>query len=178
MKFNRTTAAMVVLAVTGAWAQSAPNAFGPARSAPTSHMSSPAGSAAKRMPAALTPTTPRQRVEDMEVTLDKMRVLLQKMQPKSASNSRDPIAKANLEMWELMVDHVDSELKELRTAMLIREDLDKRRDAMYRQVDLKAQAEARAAQKESPAAVTPTVGQSSAGSGSPVVAPGASPSRR
>lgn len=178
MKFNRTTAALVVLSVTGAWAQSAPNGLGPARRAPVSHMSSHAGQAGRNVPAALTPATPRQRVEEMEVTLDKMRALLQKMQAKSASNSRDPIARANLEMWGLMVDHVDSELKELRIAMLIREDLDKRRDAMYKQADLKAQSEARAAKMENAPAAPLSAGQSQPGPDSLHTAPGASPSHR
>jgi hypothetical protein len=89
----------------------------------------------------------RERVEDMENTLSRMRVVLRQMQAKAAkSNAPDSLSKANLDMWGLMVGHLDKELQQMRVTLAAREDLETRRAALYRQADAKAQAEAQAAQ--------------------------------
>ena len=69
--------------------------------------------------------------------------MLTQMQAKNASSkSRDPIAKANLEMWGLLLAHLDKEFRQLQVATAAREDLEARRAALYRQADIKAPKEA------------------------------------
>jgi hypothetical protein len=88
----------------------------------------------------------RERVQDMGTTLSQMRVVLKQMQAKAPkSKSTDPVTKANLDMWELMVGHLDKELEQLRVTLAAREDLEARRAALYRQADAKAEAAAQAA---------------------------------
>jgi hypothetical protein len=108
----------------------------------------------------------RERVQDMETTLSQMRVVLKQMHAKSAnSKSTDPVTKANLDMWKLMVGHLDKELEQLRVTLAAREDLEARRAALYKQADAKAEAAAQAgraaqsarfAQTEKNATGTPT----------------------
>lgn len=87
-----------------------------------------------------------QQVEDMEGVLPQMHVTLKQMQAKSAkSKTTDPLTKANLDMWELMVGHLDQELEQMRGELAQREDMEVRRAALYKQADAKAEAEARAA---------------------------------
>ena len=43
-----------------------------------------------------------------------MHAVLKQMGAKNTPNAKDLLAKANLEMWELMVDHLDKQLQELR----------------------------------------------------------------
>jgi hypothetical protein len=88
----------------------------------------------------------RERVEDMGSTLSQMRVVLKQMQAKAAkSNATDSLTKANLDMWELMVGHLDKELQQMRVTLAGRQDLEARRAALYRQADAKAEAAAQAA---------------------------------
>jgi hypothetical protein len=105
----------------------------------------------------------REQVQDMETTLSQMRVVLKQMHAKSKST--DPVTKANLDMWELMVGHLDKELEQLRVTLAAREDLEVRRAALYKQADAKAEAAAQAgraaqsarfAQTEKNATGTPT----------------------
>jgi hypothetical protein len=81
---------------------------------------------------------PRQRLQDMGTTLKSMHSLL----TNASSKSRDPIAKANLEMWGLLLAHLDKEFRQLQVATAAREDLEARRAALYRQADIKAAKEA------------------------------------
>jgi peptidoglycan hydrolase CwlO-like protein len=74
-----------------------------------------------------------------------MHAVLKQMRSKAAS--KDPLAKANLDMWELLVGHLDKQLQELRIAMVTREDMEARRAAMYKQAEAKADAAAQAARK-------------------------------
>ena len=93
-----------------------------------------------------TPTALRQRVQDMESTLAQMHLVLKQMQDKVArSKTKDSLAKANLDMWGLMVGHLEKDLQELKIAMAAREDMEARRAALYKQADAKADAEAQAA---------------------------------
>ena len=88
----------------------------------------------------------RERVQDMESTLSQMRVVLKQMRAKAAKTKpTDPVIKANLDMWELMVGHLDKELEQLRMTLAAREDLEARRAALYRQADANAEAAAQAA---------------------------------
>ena len=111
------------------------------------------------------------RVEDMATTLSQMRVVLGQMRAKAAnSKATDSLSKANLNMWELMVGHLDKELQQMRLTLAAREDLEARRAALYKQADAKAEAEAQAARASQAAqaeknatgtaATGPTTGQS------------------
>jgi hypothetical protein len=131
-----------------------------------------------------------ERVQDMESTLSQMRVVLKQMHAKAAkSKSTDPVTKANLDMWELMVGHLDKELEQLRVTLAARDDLEARRAALYKQADANAEAAAqtaraaqaaRFAQTEKNATGTPTptpvptgqaTGQSAESSRAPQTAP-------
>jgi hypothetical protein len=82
----------------------------------------------------------------MESTLAQMHLVLKQMQDKVAkSKTKDSLAKANLDMWGLMVGHLEKDLQELKIAMAAREDMEARRAALYKQADVKAEAEAQAA---------------------------------
>jgi peptidoglycan hydrolase CwlO-like protein len=112
----------------------------------------------------------------MESTLTQMRLVLKKMDDKAAkSKTQDSLAKANLDMWELMVSHLDKELRELKIAMAAREDMEARRAALYKQADAKVEAEAQAARAAeaakfaagAPAPAGQGAGQSPAGQTAP-----------
>jgi hypothetical protein len=141
VKLNLTVVTLLAITTAGAGAQRAPKPFNAVNTA--------AAISARGTGAEATPLTMRERVQDMQGTLAKMHAVLDQMKAKAALNSRDPLAKANLDMWELMVGHLDSELKDLRVAMAEREQWEARRASLYKQADVKAQAEAQAAQKQS-----------------------------
>ena len=87
----------------------------------------------------------RERMREMETTLDGMHALLKEMQASNASHrSKDPVAKANLEMWELLLGHLDQQLHELQLAAA-RDGIEARRAALYNQAMQKGAAEAAAA---------------------------------
>jgi hypothetical protein len=90
-----------------------------------------------------------QRVQEMETTLTKMHLLLKQMQASPAvKNSKDPMTKANLEMWGLMLQQLDKQFDQVKMAAREREDLEARRSAMYRQAQEKAAQSARNAQAQ------------------------------
>ena len=109
------------LAASSAWAQSPAPAPTPAATGPiiapdadtTARVTSRfAQNRAARVAEAQ--AAPRERVQEMESTLNGMHALLKEMQAsKASSRSKDPVAKANLQMWELLVDHLDKELHQL-----------------------------------------------------------------
>ena len=137
MMFRSTAAAIVVLAASTAWGQSA----APASNALSSHprrvvAESNAVGVAEN---ARTQSTMRQRVDEMGNTLTRMHAVLKQMQAKtSTGSSADPLAKANLEMWGLMLADLDKQYAQLRLASHAREDLESRRAAMYKQAESKA----------------------------------------
>jgi hypothetical protein len=153
--FQNATRVIMALAVTTALAQGTPpaTAGSPQAAVPGGNdVMQRQGYAARRAPSAKQPrgapvqTSLRERVQDMESTLTKMHLVLTQMQDKAAkSKTQDALAKANLDMWKLMVDHLDKELQELNMAAAAREDLEARRAALYKQADAKADAEAQAA---------------------------------
>jgi hypothetical protein len=88
----------------------------------------------------------QQRLQEMESTVSRMRVLLKQMHARAdKSKTTDALTKANLDMWELMVGQLDKEFEQLRQTMVAREDLEARRASLYRQADAKAAAAAQAA---------------------------------
>ena len=105
MLFRTMAAALVVLAAIAVWGQSASpsTATRPGTVIATSNAESNA--AAVRAQAAM-----HKRVQDMGSTLTKMHALLKQMRTKTAaSGSKDAMAKANLDMWELMVGQLDKQ---------------------------------------------------------------------
>jgi len=141
MRLRNTAVAIVVFAVTSALAQSTPPVAAPLTSQGHAKvgrmgMYSAGGS---RATAAQAPAMLHQRMEEMQNTLAKMHTVLKQMRAKAAKGgAKDPLAAANLDMWELMLSHLDKQLEELRATTLAREDLEARRAALYRQADTKA----------------------------------------
>jgi hypothetical protein len=154
MMFQNATRVIMALAVTTALAQGTPpaTAGSPQAAVPGGNdVMQRQGYAGRRAPSAKQPhgapvqTSLRERVQDTESTLSKMHLVLTQMQDKAAkSKAQDSLAKANLDMWELMVSHLDKELRELKIAMAAREDMEARRAALYKQADAKTEAEAQA----------------------------------
>jgi hypothetical protein len=106
-----------------------------------------------------------QRMEEMGATLTKMHALLKQMEAKNlASVTKDPSAKANLEMWVLMLGDLDKQYEQLRVATQAREGMEARRAAMYKQAEERAAVAAKnAKQNAAPAHDVPGVaGQSGA----------------
>lgn len=187
--------AVVLLAVTTVLAQGTPPVPAPAGTPLTSQRHALAGrrgmSSAPGNQAASTETLAelRQRMEDMQGTLVKMHTVLKQMRAKAVKGggTKDPLVKANLDMWELMLGHLDKQFEELKAATLSRADLEARRAALYKQADEKAAAEARAAQSsfagQAPAPIAAgqsagqgTAGQTPASQTSPTPPASASPS--
>ena len=155
MTFRSAVRVIVVLAATAAVAQSAQPGTTP--SAPILNQSAPIPNrqslAGRKGPVGNRTADPqglaamRERVQDMESTVSRMRVVLTQMQAKAArSKTTDALTKANLDMWELMVGQLDKEFQQLRQSLAAREDLEARRAALYQQADGKAAEAARAAQ--------------------------------
>ena len=162
----RSTTAAVLFLTASTWAQSV---------SPAAPAASPVATNSRKVVATTNATgvaanvraqnSGRQRMEEMGNTLSKMHALLKQMQAKnSAGATKDPVAKANLEMWGLMLADLDKQYEQLRTATLAKEDMESRRAAMYKQAEEKAAAAARNAQQNLfPAKGGPAVaGQSSA----------------
>ncbi len=90
-----------------------------------------------------------QRVQEMQTTLSRMHALLKQMQASPAvKNSKDPMTKANLEMWGLMIQQLDKQFDQLKVATREREDMDVRRSALYKQAQERAAQAARNAQSQ------------------------------
>lgn len=147
MMLRSVITASMVLAATAALAQStAPAPVAPPFVNQRHALAGRRGLAGNKTAGVQTPATLSQRVQDMESTLAQMHAVLKQMQTKAAkSSAKDSLAKANLEMWELLVRHLDKQLQELKLAAAAREDMEARRAALYKQADAKAEAEARAA---------------------------------
>jgi hypothetical protein len=173
MTFRNVTRVIVVLAATAALAQSTPPGTLPGGGPIASQrrgLPGAGGLAAKQNPKLRAVPSLPERVKDMEQTLAQMHVVLKRMQAKQAkSGVKDSLAKANLDMWGLMVGQLDNELQELRAALAAREDMEARRAALYRQANAKADAEAQAARAAQSAKF---VGDPhTTGSGAPAAAP-------
>lgn len=151
------------LAASSAWAQSPAPAPSPAAPPP---ITAPDSDTTARVigrfgrtrmaSAAEAQLAPSERLQEMESTVNGMHALLKQMQAKNAqSRSKDPVAKANLEMWELLLAHLDKEFHQLQVAAAAREQVAGRRAALYNQALAKAAAEAAAAGQTPPPPSTP-----------------------
>jgi hypothetical protein len=105
-----------------------------------------------------------EQAQEMQETLARMHAVLDQMRTKSAI-SKDPAAKANVEMWGLMANHLDKQLQELQSSVAARDELDARRAALYKQAEAKSAAAAHAAQAAQSAAAGATAAISPAGQG-------------
>jgi hypothetical protein len=145
----RSTAAAVLFLTATTWAQSvSPAAPAASPVATNSRKVAVTSNAAGLAANARAQNSGRQRMDEMGNTLSKMHALLKQMQAKnSASATKDPTAKTNLEMWGLMLAELDKQYEQMRTATLAREDMESRRAAMYKQAEEKAAAAARNAQQ-------------------------------
>lgn len=148
MRLRSATRVLVVLAASAALAQSAQ----PGTTASEPILNRPGLAGGRGAVANRTAADPqglvamRERVTDMEGTLSKMRGALKQMHANAAkSKAVDSLTKANLDLWELMVGHLDKELEQLHVALAEREDLEARRADLYRQADAKAAAQAQVA---------------------------------
>ena len=144
-------AIILFLAAASAWAQSP----APAPAAPPPVMAPDANTTprvisrfgqGRNVRGAEAQLAPRERMQEMESTLNNMHALLKDMQAKNASSRlKDPVAKANLEMWELLLVHLDKEFHQLQVATATRQELEARRASLYNQAYEKAAKEAQAA---------------------------------
>jgi len=145
----RNAAALLIIAATGVWAQTAAPSPAAARPLPGRQRTVVATStdAESKTAEMRAKATINQRVQEMETTLGKMHLLLKQMQSSAAvKNSKDPMTKANLEMWGLMIQQLDKQFDQVKVAARERADLDARRAAMYKQAQEKAAQAARNAQ--------------------------------
>jgi peptidoglycan hydrolase CwlO-like protein len=106
-----------------------------------------------------------------------MHTLLKQMQAKaSAAATKDSVAKANLEMWSMMLDQLDKQYEQLVAAQKAREDMEARRLAMYKQADEKAAAAAAAATAQQAKATEEARAAASQPAAAPAAAQGTSSS--
>jgi hypothetical protein len=174
MKLRNTTAACVVLAATTVWSQSATYSSAAPLGAPAhGRMVMAAKSGDSSAAATQGQVAMRQRVQEMGATLGKMHTLLKQMRTKTAAGSKDSMAKANLDMWELMVGDLEKQYEQLRLATVAREELQSRRNALYKQAEEKAALAAKNAQAAGDAQVFPA-GVAGQGATQPAPAPSVS----
>jgi hypothetical protein len=151
----------MLLAAAGAWAQSPALAPSLAATPPVISPDPNIGTSVisrlgrnRNAGAAQAQLAPRQRLQEMESKLHGMHVQLKQMQAENAASpSKCPTARANLEIWELLVSHLDMEFQ-LQVATAAREDVKARRAALYNQSFSKAAAEAAAPGQTPPAPST------------------------
>jgi hypothetical protein len=128
---NSTVIVMVLTAAT-LWGQSSAGPLAHRRQMVAATSNAEGLAAANRARAAA-----NQNLEELGKTLTKMQALIKEMRAKT-NGAKDPVAKANLEMWTLMLDQLDKQYEQLRVATLQRQDLEARRAALYKQADEKA----------------------------------------
>jgi len=164
MMLRNSAAMLVILAGTSMWGQSPAGASAPKRQPVFATSNAEGVAAANRAKA-----TANQNLQEMGATITKMQALLKQM--RAHSSSKDPAAKANLEMWTLMLDQLDKQYEQMRVATRQREELEARRAALYKQADERAAeaakrareaaAAAAEANKQAPAATAPAAEQTS-----------------
>jgi len=146
MKLRNSTALVAVFAAATLWGQTSAGPLAGHRQTVVATSNSEALAAGNRAKAVA-----NQNLQEMGATLTKMQGLLRQMRA-HASTSKDPVAKANIEMWTLMVEQLDKQYEQLRLVARQREDLEARRAALYKQADEKAAEAAKKAQEAAKAA--------------------------
>ncbi len=146
MTLRSSIAALVILSATASWAQSPTGPMASRRQTAIASPNSDAQIASARAKAQL---EAKQHIDEMGATLKKMHALLKQMQAKTSSTtSKDSMAKANSEMWSMMIEQLDKQYDQLVAAEKAREDMEARRLALYKQADEKAAAAAAAARAQ------------------------------
>lgn len=173
MKSISKAVATMLLAATAAWAQSASPSMAARASRSNSRTMMATSNAMGLAQNQQAQAAMRQRVEDMGSTLAKMHMVIKQMQAKSAA-SKDSMAKANLEMWGLMLQDLDKQYEQLRVATRTREEMEARRAALYKQAEAKAAAEAQGIQAPG-FARAPASGASQPSAEQPAAAPATAP---
>ena len=146
---RHSTVIVMVLTAATLWGQSSAGPLAHRRQMVAATSNAEGLAAANRARAAA-----NQNLEELGKTLTKMQALIKEMRAKT-NGAKDPVAKANLEMWTLMLDQLDKQYEQLRVAARQREDLEARRTALYKQADEKA---AEAARRAKEATSRPAVG--------------------
>ena len=141
MMLRNSAAMLVILAAATVWGQSA----APRRQPVAATSNAEGAAAANRAKAAA-----NQNIQDMGATITKMQGLLKQM--RAHTTAKDPAAKANIEMWSLMLDQLDKQYEQMRLVARQREEMESRRAALYKQADEKAAEAARKAQEAQRAA--------------------------
>jgi predicted trehalose synthase len=139
---------LVILAAATVWGQSSTRQVTPRPKPVIATSNSDAIATAARVNAAA-----NQHLQEMGETLDKMHALLKRMSA-NTSSGKDSMAKANLEMWTLMVEQLDKQYDQLQMAARQRENMEARRAALYKQADEKAAEAAKKAREGARAAAT------------------------
>lgn len=180
----RSAAAIVVLAVTTGFAQqntpgSAPAATPAAEASqplqrPTPMRRRGTSPMGNRQAGPLSGPSLQQRVQDLQGTVDKMNDVLARMRKKAAASAKDSMAKSDLQMWELMFEQLDKQLKDLKQAEASRAEMEARRAAMYKQAEVKSQVAGRDAQQVM-FSHQPTGTETTPSAGATAQAPAASP---
>jgi hypothetical protein len=107
-----------------------------------------------------------ERLKEMQSTVDRMHLLLKKMQASAAAKGdKDSMTKANLEMWGLVIQQMDKQFDQLKLAARQREELDARRNSLYKQADEKAALAAKNAQAQTNHAAAQGTGASATPAG-------------
>jgi hypothetical protein len=137
MMLRNSAAMLVILAAATVWGQSS---AAPRRQPVAATANAEGVAAANRAKAAA-----NQNIQDMGAAITKMQGLLKQMRS-HASTAKDPVAKANIEMWSLMLDQLDKQYEQMRMVARQREEMESRRAALYKQADEKAAEAAKKAQ--------------------------------
>src|ERR1700741_5075102 len=121
MMLRNSAAVLVILAATGMWGQSALAPVAPTRQSVVATSNAEGVAAANRAKAMA-----NQNIQEMGATITKMQGLLKQMRA-HMSSAKDPVEKANIEMWSLMLDQLDKQYEQMRVAARKREDMEARR---------------------------------------------------
>ena len=168
MMLRNSAAVLVMFAAVTMWGQSPASPLAARRQPVVATGNAEGVAAANRAKAAA-----NQNLQDMGATITKMQDLLKKMRSHTTA-TKDPMAKANLEMWTLMVDQLDKQYEQMRLAARQREEMEARRAALYKQADERAaeaakkaqeaarEAAAEASKQAAPTTATPASPQTSA----------------
>ena len=143
MMLRNFIAVLVIFAAATLWGQSSAGPLA-ARRQPVAATSNAEGIAAANRAR----TVANQDLQERGNTLTKMHAVLKQMHA-NTSSAKDPMAKANLDMWTLMVEQLDKQYEQLSLAARQRQDFEARRAALYKQADEKAAQEAKKAQAAS-----------------------------
>lgn len=137
MRLRTITLGIALLSATVLWAQDTASQAPVAGSAPTlSPGTAPVSRARNAFRNRTMMPAPRRalsadpafaaRLEDMQDTLTKLHALLKQMQSQAGSSKRQTVAAENIQMWELLLGHLDRTLAQARMTAIQRSVMDQR----------------------------------------------------